>query len=644
MDAFNCAKPLQSKNGLPPLPRSSRRSLKSTVTCGIASTSPTQVDSKRLASTPKMHDPFAYDSVALTRDLFRGFILQSKDSLTKQEHSFLEDLVEDGDEKDFNSAMTVLSDKQLFFHQKNWTFEESASRLLGCAMSPLSRNDSDSHLNDIDSIAIKNSLLDARVNDSPSSNASSKENYQLREEHFEIVHTGHGAIILQDLEIPAYSEKSRAKSDETQSESHQLQENIPATPVQNNKRAISEPRTAPAAVPARIGTPHRQRRVLERKQSLVHSSMWKAYNQGLSLTPNSSFQSSKDYSKSILLNGQRSKTSSPYRYIGTHNRKGSKAKSRGSTPSDMLRGSEISHSRALSKQMSALNEPISSLHPQQKISSSLQWAAESEADALSVNADRQGGIFGRTSSSPLGSDDMLANSSLSTHNLLNSSNEQPTGSFIPAFDLADSVHSYGSDTLPIPLYSGCDSPSRRVSQSSFASFPSLQRGHESSQSIPSLYHGQSLNESINSISSIHHSQSVRQVSRLSTTSSTSQYHLLESSQWSAASSVTLNSLENAHDLEKERSIVSNGQASSPRHEPPMRPTRSPSPKKSKPRLVKRAVSDGALPPRQSYTIEDKARHKMPNLTQLNCRRKSIIGKHPEASLLLASNKLIAKPN
>jgi hypothetical protein len=60
--------------------------------------------------------------------------------------------------------------------------------------------------------------------------------------------------------------------------------------------------------------------------------------------------------------------------------------------------------------------------------------------------------------------------------------------------------------------------------------------------------------------------------------------------------------------------------------------------------VKRAVSDGALPPRQSYTIEDKARHKMPNLTQLNCRRKSIIGKHPEASLLLASNKLIAKPN
>ena len=662
MDAFNCVKPPQAKDGLPPLPRGSRRSLKSTITCGITSTTPLQNESKRLASPPVMHDPFAYNSVAMTRDLFRGFILQRKDSLTKQEHRFLENLVEDGEEDDFNSAMMVLSDRQLFFHRKNWGFEESASRLLGCAsMSPLSRNDSDSQLNDIDITHKKQMSPGARGSGSPSSTTSNKESHQ-DEEHFEIVDTGHGAIILQDLERRPYSEKSRAKSDDATIESPQFQSDKVANPMRNHQRSISEPHTAQA----RIGTPHRQRRVAERKQSSVHSSMWKAYTQGLSLTPNSSFQSSKDYKKSLSLNKNQFKcqhnvTSSPYRYVSRHSRKSSKAKIRGPTPFDSLRGSESS---ALSKQMSELRGSDASI---QKWNAGASWAATSDYDVPPVNAVRHDGGYSR----PLGSDDILnrgmgANSSFKTDNLWS---DKSTSSSIPALNFADSIHSYGSDTLPKSIYSGRQSPSHRVSQSSLTSFPSLQRGYsfggslshnfhnlpstqmsdncnESSQSIPSLHHGKSLNESLNSNPSIHPPQPLRQVSSLSIASNTLQLRRRESGQWSAASSATLNSLEIAYDLEKEKSSTSNGSLSSFRHSPPMRPTRSPSPYISRPKLTRRSVSDGELPPRQSSITEDKTPKKMPSSTPPNFqtnilpRRKSIAGKC--LSLLSISNRMMAK--
>jgi len=655
MEAFNCAKPPKAPGSLPPLPRGRSRSLKSTMTCGTASTTPVQNERKALSAPQNMHDPYSYDSVSMTRDLFRGFIIQRKESLTKKEHEYLENLVEDGEEDDLNQAMLVLSDRQLFFSPRNWV-EKSAARLLGCApMSTLSRSDSDPALD---------SVLDMK-HISSDTGESNKENPQ-EECNVEIIDTGYGAIILQDLETPTNSKNTKGKDENFESFQYdEICESVDlsfVTPEEKVERVISEPQTAPA----RIGTPHRQQRVAERKQSAVHSYMWKAHKQGLSLTPASSFQSAKEYNKTFatkknLLNGQRSGTSSPY--IGRHSRKGSRVKGRGSA------AMRTSGSTQSSKQMTDQG-PVYSIPWINHAQAQQLDMHEVDSDVPSINAVR-----GRMdSSSTWGSDEildrgMIADSSFSTRDLWKSGRFHSTISSISASDLANSMHSLSTDAL------ARDSPARRVSQSSLTSFPSLHQGYSFSDSMRqssnslhqlpsrtnsdgfdeslqesflSLHQGQSFSESMNSIPSIHFSQPVqgyhrdsnqssvipsmhpsqpeRQQSNISTLSRPSRGFHRESSYCSAASSVTLNDYELERDLSNTSNESSTG--SSFRCNPPMRPTRSPSPYASRPKMVRRAVSDGILPPRRSSTTSD-VRQKVPAVPKVLPRRKSIAGKYAQ---------------
>lgn len=251
MKAFSCGKP--------PLPQSSAKNsstskIKSTFSCGFDSSADEDRGGKATSRLQQLHDSFSYDSIALTRDLFRGFILRRKGSLTKQEHNFLESLVEDGEEEDLNNAMAVLSDKDLFFHPSTWKLKVPASNILGCASS----------LDD----------LEESVENSPKSALSCDTNTVNDVEVFE---SNLGDVVVEDS---------------TSNTPNKYVDLNNITPIQkSHHRAQSEPLSDKKL---RIGTPHRQARVRERRQSQVHSSLWKAHKQGFSLTPVSSFQYNKD--------------------------------------------------------------------------------------------------------------------------------------------------------------------------------------------------------------------------------------------------------------------------------------------------------------------------------------------------------------
>ena len=143
--------------------------------------------------------------------------------------------------------------------------------------------------------------------------------------------------------------------------------------------------------------------------------MWKAHKQGLSLTPASSFQSAKEYNKNFA-NGQRSGTSSPYRSIGRHSRKGSRVKGRGSVASTM-RTSGSTQSTSLSKQLiapgPAYNIPWINHVEQLDMN-------EVDSDAPSINAVRGKGITRMEStwaSDEILDRGMIADSSFNTRHL-----------------------------------------------------------------------------------------------------------------------------------------------------------------------------------------------------------------------------------
>ena len=251
MKAFSCGKP--------PLPQSSAKNsstskIKSTFSCGFDSSADEERGGKATSRLQQLHDSFSYDSIALTRDLFRGFILRRKGSLTKQEHNFLESLVEDGEEEDLNNAMAVLSDKDLFFHPSTWKLKVPASNILGCASS----------LDDLEE-SVENSPKPALSCDTNTVN------------DVKVFESNLGVVVVEDS-----TSNTPNKFDDLNN----------LTPIQkSHHRAQSEPLSDKKL---RIGTPHRQARVRERRQSQVHSSLWKAHKQGFSLTHVSSFQYNKD--------------------------------------------------------------------------------------------------------------------------------------------------------------------------------------------------------------------------------------------------------------------------------------------------------------------------------------------------------------
>lgn len=251
MKAFSCGKP--------PLPQSSAKNsstskIKSTFSCGFDSSVDEERSGKATSRLQQLHDSFSYDSIALTRDLFRGFILRRKGSLTKQEHNFLESLVEDGEEEDLNNAMKVLSDKDLFFHPSTWKLKVTASNILGCASS----------LDDLEE-SVKSSSKPALSWDTNTVN------------DVEVFESNSGAVVVEDSTSNTPNKNVDLNNVNSLQKSHQTAQ---SEPLSDRK--------------LRIGTPHRQARVRERRQSQVFSSLWKAHKQGFSLTPVSSFQYNKD--------------------------------------------------------------------------------------------------------------------------------------------------------------------------------------------------------------------------------------------------------------------------------------------------------------------------------------------------------------
>jgi len=539
MDAFNCARS-KGKDQLPPLPRGHVRSLKSALTCGIASgtneTKPT-----RSSNTPKMYDPFNYDSASMTRDLFKGFIIRRRDSLTNRECSFLESLVEDAGEDDLNNAMMVLSDTDLFFHPNERMLDRSASRLLG-------RDDSDRSFPFIE-VGERRDEWCSIVGASTSSShlGANKENHLIKraedteELSVEIIASEDGAIILQDLENPVEQKPTKAKlGSDFESPTVTMNKKGFITPTGRKQRAIS----APMSLPANLGTSHRIARVLERRESSVHQGMWKAHKQGLSLTPQTSFQC-------------------------RHT-----SRSRGKSPS-VRRPTSTSRVRSNLMQRNDLG----SLHHAHHFNSSAAFMiSDSCSDADSFGVVRQDYV------------DHLRDSmsTINTNELYDAST-----SSIPGLDLATPMH--GSNSSALPYYTSRESPSRRGS---------LTLG-DSQSSFPFLHHGQSLGDSITSFPSLHPSHPLRQTSNGSIPSIPSSRPLIRGlSHVSSASesSITLNSLHNGYSFERGTSNSSVGSTASFRYQVPMRPLRNPSPVKtlrnpsplSRPAPVqRRAVSDNS---------------------------------------------------
>lgn len=682
MNTFNCAKPLHDSSKLPPLPKRNKQtqSLKSTITsCGINSACPAhnQLSSDStnggrangVSNVPGIS--FPYDSVSLTRELFRGFLLRTRDSLTVHERNFLEDIVEDGQEDDLNNAMLVLSDRNVFFHPKQWNLEQSASHFFGCP-SPSSRDDSD-----------RSKEEEETMNRDECSTVSSpgktfnKEN--LIEYNVEVVNSEHGAVILEGNHSSCTSVDGDGKNDagafkDNGEELNNVNAVLPdmindltpkksnervtktfttptttaVTPKNQNNAYLASPRSRSVPQSARLGTPHRRQRVEERRQSVVHSSMWKAHKQGLSLTPASSFQSVKDLNRILslkrrILSGQRG--GSPNPIFGRRSRNGSRAGSRTSSPQKFQDNAPQSGNKVVRSLLQRQQQPkydhaesLSSMpslrHAHHLRSHGDSGASDTDSDEPVTGGTSRNVMFGKKmSSSTLGSDgiserDMGSLSSLrvsfSRLDYKESDYFDSSLSSIPGLDLAHSIHS-GTFAMPYNAGKGI-SPLRRASRDSFKtklnsekslaeqgqkssllSYPDVDQESsnvdESLQSFPSLQHGQSIDDSMKSIpTSIYPSQLSEDTSNVSISSlRSSRMFRRESSQWSRASSVTLNSLTEPYELEQVTSNVSVTSTSSLRHKAPIRPTRNPSPLVARPKLVQRAMSDGVLPPRRDMS-------------------------------------------
>jgi len=584
MDAFNnCAGRSKEKDQLV-LPRGHGRSLKSALTCGITSgtneTKPTVASS----NVPKMHDPFNYDSASMTRDLFKGFILRRQDSLTIRECTFLESLVEDAGEDDLNNAMMALSDTELFFHPNERLLDRSASGFLG-------RDDSDRQRRKDECC----SIVGASTSSSHlGANKENTENHTIKRRvadtedlSVEIIDSrAHGAIILQDLGNPPVKQKpTKAKSEiDFESPTVTMNKKGLVTPAGRKQRRMS--------LPANLGSSHRiSRRALERGESSVHQGMWKAHKQGISLTPQTPFQSTQNMNKTIsfrhtLFTGQHSRTTSPFK--GGHSPSTSGAHSRGKSPSfGRLTSTSQLHSNLTQRNdLEASISSLPSLHQDHHFNSS---TASMISDTCSDFHSRQDYVHQMRDSM----------STINTIELFDAS-----VSSIPGLDLATPI--YDSNSFALPYYTPRESPSQRGSQmlgDSLSSFSALHR------------RGRSLGDSVTSFPSLHPSQPLRQTPNGSIPSIPLSRPLIRGlSHVSSASesSITLKSLHNVY--QRRTSNGSVGSKASFRYQVPMRPLKNPSPLKTLrnpgplgrpvPPVHRRTVSDSAVPRFSSRPVKE----------------------------------------
>lgn len=674
MNALNCAGASR-----PPL---SRRSLKSTITCGLDPTCSTAEKKKKNRGTARndkykkfQYDPFTYGSTAMARDLLRGFIFNRKDSLTTGERDYLEDLAEDGEENDLNKAMIVLSDEDLFFNPCRGELDKSGStsaadsslfegaQLSGELSSLNFSKDQDCEKSTYeDEFSSCNGDTFAVEDRDPFNYSNNMNEKKDLEDNVEIIESVNGAIILQDLKVQTdrHAEKLNY-ANKFDSPKHSINNMKFVTPSETKQRS----RSVPHSMPTKLGTSYRLKRVAERKESAVHSNMWKAHKQGLSLTLNASSHSLMDMSrnssrvKQKLFNGKINRSFSPF--VGGHRRNVTSRgnSNRRSSQANSSRGS-ISSNQLGDFRSSTTNQSLS-------FNNSVASLISDSTDFTSIGAIKEGTGMGsrKSSTSTLGSirdqADIDPNDYSSAggfaprsrrfyQDFFNSSQRS-----ISALDLATNDPD-PSFIFPESMLSG---PRQDISSQESPSkiFSEPHRG-DSMTSFSSLHHGLPLGDSVTSFASSHQPHPLRQTSDGSIPSLQPASALWrESSITSTDSSVTLNSLGQSYILKKEisnqanipegpdtsprykRREMSNQSHSpeepdtSPRHKAPMRPSRNPSPL-VRPKAVQRAKSDGVLPPKQSRlnSASTKGLHVVPSLhlhkrwTKMHVKKRSVDGK------------------
>lgn len=620
MNALNCG------GTRPPLPNT-RKSLKSTFSCGADSSSSDHGQQKREKKSSKgsskqfKYDPFSYDSTSMARDLLRGFIMTRKASLTHGEQGYLEGLADDGEEDDLNKAMKTLSDDVLFFNpcQRGPTVHASTSDSTVSANSSLLNDEqcslnysnepeeSDSGLFVDENCTNKDDENKDYAGNGKSLLVTNKFNEDVVEDNVEIIESMNGAIILQDLKVQNFHK--RMKSDKNKN-------NEARTPVDDNRRS----RSVPQSVPEKLGTSHRVRRVAERKGSVVHSSMWKAHKQGLSLTLSNSSNSMLDMSRNSsfrrnLFHGKINRSASPFltqnrrnmKNRGRNSRNSSRTSSRGNASNGSISSDQYSATKYQSMSTSKLDklEFVASdqlMYQNQQSDNSVSSMVSDLPDYASVVAIKDD--LGSSSSlastrdhnenpthdNTMGSLEVPYSSRRHSHLLFNSSHSSIAGLDLASYAINDSQHSL--------IFPEMRALSRQNFLQESASKKWLDSSQDSVASFASLRHGQAMDNSTNSFSSLKKAPPIRQASDFSISSiQPAQTLCRESSGVSTESSVTLNSFN--HSFLEKREMLNPGNFSdrpgtSPRHKAPMRPSRNPSPL-VRPKLVDRSKSDGVLP-------------------------------------------------
>lgn len=209
-----------------------------------------------------------------TIDLFKGFLTWKRESLTRKEHAFLEQLAEEGQEEDLNRAMKVLCNNEIIFPIQN-----------DKSQNPDVIRKNDSSIIDRRSIhSLEGIDSGERDENAPSLTCSSSPEGETVTDGVELVDSEHGIVILQDIISDASYDhitlsSRRAQDDDSSFKTERIHtpddDRNHTAPKSNNRNGSS------------MGSQLRQSRVLERKGSFIHLNMWKAHRQGLSLTPSS---------------------------------------------------------------------------------------------------------------------------------------------------------------------------------------------------------------------------------------------------------------------------------------------------------------------------------------------------------------------
>uniref|UniRef100_A0A7S3PWU6 Oxidation resistance protein 1 n=1 Tax=Chaetoceros debilis TaxID=122233 RepID=A0A7S3PWU6_9STRA len=310
---MNCVRPAaeDEKNCVPPRPRQHIDKVKNRLKEGymVPSCTTGRCQTSDWKNTEcNFNNPSV---ISQTRDLLKGFILRKRKALTVPECTFLESLADGGDEDEMNSAMKVLADQELFFHPCMSPQEKTA--ILRNNYEVRSTNGIGERFDDsCDKGFLKvDSKIESKVNE---------------EFNVEVVNSDSGVVILQ--QVPGFLDEpleDRCRNEFIQNNEDGKCHDFESPKLTANKMIDFKTPTSQIRqikedeLESRQGSCQRIARVAERKESGVHSSMWKAHKQGLSLTRTSSIQAQKvhrssSFRRQLFIPVERSLSASQSRY------------------------------------------------------------------------------------------------------------------------------------------------------------------------------------------------------------------------------------------------------------------------------------------------------------------------------------------